>query len=67
MINVKTKSQDQVHRIHRVVEPTTFRVLSRVGRGSSAVITLDVPQAGRICADGREIERVERFAQRRGG
>lgn len=64
MINVKTKSQDKVHQIHRVPERTTFKVLSRVSRGSTGVLTISVPKAGKITADGYEIKRAKVAARK---
>jgi hypothetical protein len=59
MINVATKSQDKLHQIHRVPQHTTFKVLSRVSRGMTGVITISVPKAGKITADGYEIKRAK--------
>jgi len=65
MINVKTKSQNKVHQIHRVPQPATFKVLYRMSRGGSAgVITLAVPKAGQIIADGHEIKRAKVAARK---
>jgi hypothetical protein len=66
MINVKTKSQDQVHRIHRIPERTTFKVLSRMARGTTGVITIAVPRAGTITADCYEIKRAKVTARKEG-
>jgi hypothetical protein len=66
MINVKTKSQDQLHQIHRIPERTTFKVLSRMARGTTAVITISVPKAGKITADGYEIKRAKVAASKEG-
>jgi hypothetical protein len=66
MINVKTKSQDKLHRIQRVPQSTTFKVFYRVSRGSTGVITLDVPKAGKISADGHEIKRAKVAARKEG-
>jgi len=58
MINVTTKSLKNLD-VQAVRERTTFQILSRGARGSTGVITVAVPRAGKICADGNEIERVE--------
>jgi hypothetical protein len=59
MINVKTKSQGKL-RVQAVRQRTTFQVLSRVSRGESyGVITLAVPKAGKVLAEGNEIKRVK--------
>jgi hypothetical protein len=59
MINVKTKSQDKLHRIQVVPQRTTFKVVSRSCWGpSTAVLALVVPKAGKVIADGSEIKRV---------
>jgi hypothetical protein len=65
MINVKTKSQMNLG-VQEVREPTRFQVLSRVSRGSTGTIRLAVPKAGKICADGNEIERAEVIADEEG-
>ena len=60
MINVKTKSQDKLHRIQVVPQRTTFKVLNRsCWDGSKGVLTLYVPKAGKVIADGHEIKRVK--------
>jgi hypothetical protein len=66
MINVKTKSQDKLHQIQRVPERTTFKVLYRVPRGETATITISVPKAGKIIADGHEIKRAKVIARKQG-
>jgi hypothetical protein len=66
MINVKAKSQDKFHQIHRIPERTTFKVLSRVSRGSTGLITISVPKAGKIIADGHEIKRAKVAARSEG-
>jgi hypothetical protein len=59
MINVKTKPQSSL-RLQAVGQRTTFRVLERIPRGSSwGVITVAVPKAGKMIADGSEIKRVQ--------
>ena len=65
MINVKTKSQMNLG-VQEVRERITFKVLSRVARKSTGTITLSVPKAGKICADGNEIERAEVVAEEEG-
>jgi hypothetical protein len=52
--------------VQAVRQRTTFQILSRRSRGSAGVITLAVPGAGKICADGREIERLELVAEEAG-
>jgi hypothetical protein len=66
MINVKTKPQASLHRIQRVPERTTFKVLDRVPRGSTGVLTIAVPKAGKITADGHEIKRATVTAHKAG-
>jgi hypothetical protein len=59
MINVKTKPQGKL-RVQAVRERTTFQVLSRVSRGECyGVITLAVPKAGKVIADGSQIKRAK--------
>jgi len=60
MINVKAKSQGELHRIQVVPLRTTFKVLDRsCWDGSKGVLTLYVPKAGKVIADGYEIKRVK--------
>jgi len=68
MINVRTKSQNQLYRVQRVPQRTTFQVVSRVSRRGSltGVITLAVPKAGKITADGNEIKRAKATAPKEG-
>ena len=56
MISVKTKPQTELP-IQAVRQRTTFQVLSRTSRGETGgAITLAVPLAGKITADGNEIK-----------
>jgi hypothetical protein len=64
MINVKTKSQDKLYRVDRLQQHTTFKVLSQVSRGSTGIITISVPKAGKIIADGHEIKRAKVAARK---
>src|ERR1700728_4467886 len=59
MINVATKSQDKLYRVDRIPQYTMFKVLSRMSRGSTGIITIFVPKAGKIIADGHEIKRAK--------
>jgi hypothetical protein len=65
MINVKAKPQGTL-KTQRVQQKTTFQVLSRVTRGSTGVITVDLPSAGKISASGTEIKGVRATAHRPG-
>jgi len=61
MINVKTKPQRALP-VKAVRERMTLKVLSRVARGSTGAITLIVPKAGKVTADGNEIQRANMTA-----
>jgi hypothetical protein len=66
MISVKTKPQAELP-IQAVRERTTFQVLSRTSRGEDGgVITLAVPKAGKVSADGNEIKHAKVSARTEG-
>lgn len=65
MINVRAKPQGTL-KTQRVQTRTTFQVLSRVTRGCTGIITVDLPVAGKISASGTEIKGVRVTAQRAG-
>jgi hypothetical protein len=66
MINVKTKPQVRLP-VQAIKQRTTFQVLSRTSRGESrGLITLTVPKAGKISADGNEIKHAKVSARTEG-
>jgi hypothetical protein len=52
--------------VQEVRERTKFQVVSRVSRGPTGVITLAVPKAGKVSADGEGIERAEVVVRKAG-
>jgi hypothetical protein len=65
MINVKAKPQGTL-KTQRIQAKATFQVLSRVTRGPTGVITVDLPSAGKISASGSEIKGVRTTVHKAG-